>query len=403
MARRGRTPPTSNTVAGDASDRAKAKEAAETHGPAKPAPTKSASDALDPAAARRVYATGDGHAADAAKAADAAQAADAAPYPNAEFRAILFILAGMFAISVNDATIKFLSGDYPLHQMVFIRSAIGLIFSFAFLRLEGGLHLLRTSHPALHALRASLIVIANMLFFSGLAILPLADNTALFFIAPLVITLLGVPVLGERFGPRRLAAILVGFLGVLVMVGPGASASAEADTPPVWALALPLLAAICYAGMQVLTRKLGVTSRASAMAIYIQSMFLLVSACFFVAVGDGRLAADVENPALVFLLRAWTWPTADDWPLFLLMGLMGGGIGYLLSSAYRLGRASTIASYEYVALPLAVFWGWSIWGEVPSPRTMLGIALIVGAGLYVFLRERQRSEPLASARPQRRL
>ena len=138
------------------------------------------------------------------------------------------------------------------------------------------------------------------------------------------------------------------------------------------------------------------------MAIYIQATFLAVSAVFFLVAGDGRFAAGVENDSLRFLLRAWTWPASRDWPLFLLIGVGGGAIGYCLSQAYRLGDAATISSYEYVSLPLAIFWGWAIWGDVPGVRTFLGILLIAGAGLYVFLREGRRARPVASSRPQRR-
>jgi S-adenosylmethionine uptake transporter len=139
------------------------------------------------------------------------------------------------------------------------------------------------------------------------------------------------------------------------------------------------------------------------MAIYIQGTFLIVSALFFVVAGDGRFEGVVESPAVAFLFRPWVWPAAEDWPLFVLIGVMGGGIGYCLSNAYRLGNAATIASYEYVLLPLSIMWGWAIWGEVPGPRTLAGIVLIVGAGLYVFLRERRRAAALAAGRPQRRV
>ena len=136
-------------------------------------------------------------------------------------RAILFVLLGMVCISVNDMGIKFLSGDYPLHQMVFVRSAIGLGVSLVFLRLEGGLSLLRTDRPGLHAVRAGLIVTANMLFFAALSVMPLGAATALFFVAPLFITLLAIPVLGEPVGRHRMAAIAVGLAGVGVMMAPG--------------------------------------------------------------------------------------------------------------------------------------------------------------------------------------
>ncbi|MHA7886462.1 DMT family transporter [Roseicyclus sp.] len=313
-------------------------------------------------------------------------------------RAILFILLGMLCISVNDMGIKLLSGDYPLHQMVFVRSGIGLAICLALLRAEGGVALLRTDRPLLHGLRAGLIVTANMLFFAALSVMPLGVATALFFVAPLFITLLAIPVLGEPVGRHRIGAIVVGFVGVGVMMAPGVDWGAIGRA----SLLLPVLAAACYAGMQVLTRKLGARSAASAMAIYIQSAFLLVSLGFFVVAGDGRFADGVEHPAAVFLLRAWVWPAAGDWWLFGLLGVMSGAIGYCLSMAYKHGTASVVASYEYVALPLAIFWGWAIFGEVPRPVVWLGIALIAGAGLYVFARERAQDRALASARPIRR-
>lgn len=313
-------------------------------------------------------------------------------------RAILFILLGMLCISVNDMGIKLLSGDYPLHQMVFVRSGIGLAICLVLLRAEGGVALLRTDRPLLHGLRAGLIVTANMLFFAALSVMPLGVATALFFVAPLFITLLAIPVLGEPVGRYRMGAIVVGFVGVGVMMAPGVDWGEIGRA----SLLLPVLAAACYAGMQVLTRKLGARSAASAMAIYIQSAFLMVSLGFFVVAGDGRFADGVEHPAAVFLLRAWVWPAAGDWWLFGLLGVMSGAIGYCLSMAYKHGTASVVASYEYVALPLAIFWGWAIFGEVPRPVVWLGIALIAGAGLYVFARERAQDRALASARPIRR-
>ncbi len=313
-------------------------------------------------------------------------------------RAIAFILAGMLCISVNDVAIKFLSGGYPLHQMVFVRSVIGALASLVFLQLEGGLRLLRTDRPGLHALRAGLIVIANMLFFLALSVMPLGAATALFFVAPLFITLLAIPVLGEPVGRQRLVAVLAGLAGVGIMVAPGV----DWGDIPRWSLALPVLAAACYAGMQVLTRKLGVGSAASAMAIYIQCAFIVVSLGFYVAAGDGRHAEGLDSAPLVFLLRAWVWPETGDLWIFGLLGLMSAGVGYCLSQAYRLGTASVVASYEYVALPLAIFWGWLVFGEIPRPAVWAGTLLIAGAGLWVFARERARDRALASARPIRR-
>ena len=313
---------------------------------------------------------------------------------------ILFILLAMFSISVNDMLIKQLSGSYPLHEMVFVRSAIGILFSVLILQFEGGYRMLRTDKPGLHLLRGLFVVVANMSFFAALAVMPLADATALFFVAPLFITMLSIPFLGEKVGFRRLMAVIVGFFGVLVMLRPS-SFGAQSPGDQLIQL-LPVVGAFAYACMQILTRRLGITSTASAMAIYIQGTFILVSIGFWLVAGDGRFAEGLENKSAFFLLRAWTWPTEGDWPWFVLLGLSSAVIGYSLSQAYRSSDAATIAPFEYVALPMSIMWGWVIFGDLPDVWVGLGIALIGGSGLYVFIRERQRARPVASRRPVRR-
>lgn len=305
---------------------------------------------------------------------------------------ILFVLLAILAMSVNDMLIKFLSGGYPLHQMVFTRSAIGILFSLVLVQIEGGWGILRTATPGLHLLRAVMIVIANSSFFAGLAVLTLAEATALFFVAPLMITLLSVPVLGERVGPLRLGAVAVGFIGVVIMTRPWLAPGAR--EVPVHVYLLPVLGAFTYAVNQVLTRKLGVASKASAMAVYVQATFIVVSLAVFAVAGDGRLSEGVDNASLVFLLRAWVWPEGRDLWLFAGLGLNSAIVGYALAQAYRMADAAVVAPFEYVGLPLAIFWGWAIWGELPGPVVMSGVALILGAGLFVFLRERQRGRPL---------
>ncbi len=314
-------------------------------------------------------------------------------------RAIGLIVLGMVFITVNDSLIKALGGDYPLHQMVFIRSAIGICFSLVILQFEGGFGALRTATPGLHLLRGLLVVISNMLYFAALAVMPLADAVATFFVAPLIITVFSVVLLGERVGLHRVGAIVVGFLGVLVMTRPGTGGDAVARGT----ILLPILAATAYAGMQVMTRKLGVYSKASALAVYIQAVFLCVSVGFFLVAGDGRYAEGVESDSLVFLLRAWVWPAPEDWPLFIALGVVSGAVGYLLSASYKMGNAATVSSFEYTALPMAILSGWLVFGEVPDLWVLAGTTLIAGAGIHVFMRERRRRSPVAPRRPLRRV
>lgn len=254
------------------------------------------------------------------------------------------ITIGILAISVNDMLIKFLSGGYPLHQMVFTRSSIGICFSLILVQMEGGWGILKTKRPFLHLLRGLLIVVANMSFFAALASLPLADTTAIFFVAPLIITLLSIPMLGESVGPLRIGAVCVGFLGVIIVIQPWQGA--EARDVPFFIYLLPLIGALAYALNQLLTRMLGVSSKASALAVYVQATFIVVSLCFWVIAGDGRFAEGAQNESVVFLLRAWVWPEGNDIWLFLGLGLMSAIVGYTLAAAYRMADAATIAPFE---------------------------------------------------------
>jgi S-adenosylmethionine uptake transporter len=302
----------------------------------------------------------------------------------------MLVCIGVFAISVNDLLIKALSGGYPLHQIVFTRTAIGIFLSLLILFREGGLSLLRTSRPGLHVLRGLLLVGANMTFFASLAALPLGLTTALFYVGPLFITLFSFVFLREKVGPLRLGAICVGFLGVVVMQEPWSSGS---DYGPPWLFALPVISAALYASMAVMTRALGVKSTAAALTIYNQLMFLLVGALFYLAVGQGQADPGPESPSLHFLLRAWTWPTSEDWPLFILTGICNGIVAYCITSAYRMAPSASIAPFEYIGLPLAIFWGWLFFAEWPTLSVWAGCAMILGAGLFVFLRERQKNRP----------
>ncbi|MCC0048926.1 MAG: DMT family transporter [Rhodobiaceae bacterium] len=312
---------------------------------------------------------------------------------------IALIVVAMLAISINDMLIKQLAGGYPLHEIIFARATIGLILCLILVAFDGGLSILRTDKPFLHALRGMLIVIANMTYFLAIAAIPLADATALFFVAPLFITLLSIPILGEKVGGRRLVAVVIGFAGVLVMLQPGSSMMSDAN---IMVALLPVVAALAYALTQILTRKLGISTKSSALAVYIQLAFVAVSSAFWIACGDGRFAEGTANPSIEFLFRAWRWPAPQDLWLLGLLGVVSAVISYTLSAAYKSANAATIAPFEYVELPMAIFWGWLFWGEFPGPMTGAGIALIAGSGIYVFLREKQRKRPLAVKRPTRR-
>ncbi len=291
-------------------------------------------------------------------------------------------VAAVSLLSINDVAIKFLSGGYALHQVVLIRSVIGLIVILAVIApFTDGWAIARTSRLPMHLLRGFCVVIANMTFFLGLAAMPLADAVAIFFISPLVITVFSVIFLGETVGPRRWAAIGVGFLGVLVMMRPGTAAFQLASL-------LPLAAAFFYAAIHIITRRIKATESAGTMAFYIQFCFIVACLLMGLAVGDGRFS-DQSDPSLVFLLREWSWPQPADFLVFAMIGIGIGIGGYLISQAYRVGEASFVAPFEYLALPMSVIWGIIVFAEYPSALDFVGMALILGAGLFAIWRDAQ--------------
>lgn len=306
---------------------------------------------------------------------------------------ILCVIGAVFTFTAVDMLIKGLSGGYPLHQVVMARAAFALVIILViFVPLEGGFGNLRTKRLKLHIFRGLSVVVANSAFFFGLASMPLADATAVFFFAPLAITALSVPFLGEKVGPRRWAAVLIGLAGVIIVIRPGG------ETFQVAALG-PLLAALAYASLQIATRKLGVTEKASTMAFYIQFTFLVMSGLIGLGVGHGRFAEGVDNASVEFLLRAWVWPAADDWGIFVGIGVLSAFGAYMISQGYRLCEATAAAPFEYVALPLAVFWGIVVFDEWPDEVALAGIALIMSSGLYAFWRENVRGSVVAAKHP----
>lgn len=292
----------------------------------------------------------------------------------------LCAFAAAMCFSLNDVGIKFLSDRYALHQIILIRSTLGLLVFLAIIMpLSGGWQTLRTRRIGWHLLRGLCVVLANSFLFLGLAAMPIADAIAIFFVSPLLIALMSIFFLGEVVGPRRWAAIAVGFVGVMVIVKPGTSAFQIASL-------FPIAAAFLYGVMHIVARRIGSTESAATMTFYILLTFITVSACIGLAVGDGRFA-DGAHPAIFFLLRPWAPVEMADMPILAMLGVSGVMGGFLISQAYRLSEAAFAAPFEYVSMPMAIFWGITVFGTFPDRTAWIGIALILGSGLYLVWRE----------------
>lgn len=306
------------------------------------------------------------------------------PVPT-HLRGIFFALGGALILSVNDVAIKSLSGTYALHQVILTRALIGMAVVLTVIALSGtGFRQLLTRRPGGHLLRVSIVMVSNVTYFLGLAALPLADAVATAFIAPIFVTLLSSLVLGEKVGPRRWSAVAAGMLGVVIMLRPGAGVIHAAAL-------LVLTSAFCYASSHMLTRHMRRTESAMTLNFFTTLGFIIVSSSMGLWVGDGHLSGSAD-PSIAFLFRPWVWPPAHDWPAFLATGLAVSIGGLMMSQAYRTTEAALVAPFEYAGMPMAIFWGVTIFGTWPDHIAWAGIALICGAGLYTLWRETVRKK-----------
>ncbi len=292
----------------------------------------------------------------------------------------LCALAAAFCFSFNDMAVKFVSGDYALHQVVLIRTAVGLVtFLLVIMPFCGGWHVMRTRRPGLLFLRGICLVTANSMLFLSLSVLPIADAVAIYFVLPLIIAVQSVFFLGETVGPRRWTAIVVGFLGVLLIVKPGSSTFQVASL-------LPAGAALFYASAHILTRRVGATESAATLAFYALVSLGLFSAISGAFLGGGQYA-DHSDGVLKFLLRAWVPVNPVDWSMLIGLGVTGVFGGFFIGQAYRLSEAAFAAPFEYVSMVLAIVWGVTIFGTRPDALGWIGIIVILGSGLYLVWRE----------------
>ena len=277
-------------------------------------------------------------------------------------------LVGLFGMAVMDACAKFLGAGYAISQVILARNGIGALAILAFVLLSGaGLACLKPRRPGLLVLRTVVNLGAAFLFFTGLRYLPLADAFAIAFAAPLFITALSVPVLGEQVGLRRWAAVLVGFLGVMVVVQPGtASFRIEA--------LLPLGAALSYALAMLIGRRM-TRDMPTAAIMFWPSL--------------GAVAV-----TLVMMPLQWQTPSLPDAGLFVFMGIIGTGGMALITQGYRHAPAAVIAPFDYSVLIWGVILGWVIWQEIPSSNVWAGATILVASGLYILHRETRKPKPL---------
>lgn len=276
---------------------------------------------------------------------------------------IAFIVAGVLLFSLHNALGKWLSADFSPWQIMFFRGLFGFLPFAAWILITRQGAVLRSGQPLMQALRALFGFSANLFFIFSYREMPLADAVAIGYAAPIFIVFLSVPLLSERVGVQRASAAFVGFLGILLIVQPGAGVLSAGA---LYALA----GTLCYSLLIVATRRIGFSDSALCTVVWSSGLYALACAAA--------------------LPQVWVTPDGVDSALLVVIGLLGGTGMLLFAQAYRHAQAAVLAPFDYTAMLWAVLFGFILWGEVPTPAAVAGMIVIAGTGMFLMRHERLR-------------
>jgi drug/metabolite transporter (DMT)-like permease len=279
-------------------------------------------------------------------------------------RGILLMCLGVCMFPFLNTAAKLLTADYPINEIVWARFTGHLVCALLVFMPQRGWRIFAASRPFVQVARSFLLLASTSFFVSAIGQIPLATASAIGFTSPFIVTALSVPLLREPVGPRRWAAVLIGFLGAVIVIRPHAS-------PDSWPALLVLASACCYGLYQVMTRKGGAHDNAATAIVY-----------------AALVGTVVMSIVLPFNFRL---PTRGlDWLLFASLGAFGGFGHYFVVRGFQHASAAVIAPFGYVELVGTTILGYLVFGNFPDGWTWVGIAIIVASGVYVGYRERLR-------------
>ena len=284
------------------------------------------------------------------------------PDRNSPVAAILLLLGALTLLPIMDGCAKLLSQSLSVYEITWARYFFHWIILLPILLARYSWSAFRPARMTMQLGRSTILLIGTTLFFFGLSYMPVADTLALFFISPLVATLLSALLLKERVGPRRLGAVLVGFIGALIILNPGFGVFR-------WPALFPIASGLCYGFYAIATRKLAGSAPP------------LVTAGFTALVGAVVMSASAP--------LYWVTPTLAQFGIMIVIGFIAALGHYLVILAYERAEASLLAAFAYYEIVMAVIVGFVMFGDFPDTRTWVGIAVLAASGIYISMRERR--------------
>ncbi len=289
---------------------------------------------------------------------------------------IASLCLGALIFALQDSVIKSISGDHAVTLAIMVRAIVSFPIIVAMVAAAGGIRQLDTPHWPVLVLRGAVLLTSYTTYFMAFPALPLAEAIALYFMVPLLVTVMSGPLLGEHVSAKAWGAVALGLVGVFVILKPGIGLFEPAAL-------LSLVSAAAYAYAMILARKHGANVPATVMTFYQNAVYLLGALGIAVVV----MLLGIEppgHPSLDFLVRDWKVPNVHDLGLMGLCGVIAAFGSTLLSQAYRLGQANIVTPFEYIGMIWAVLFGFLFFGEVPQVTTIVGMGLIAGAGVLAL-------------------
>jgi len=308
-------------------------------------------------------------------------------------KGIILILIAMMVFSVQDGIMKHIYNFVSLYEIYLIRTVVSFILILIFLILTKKPIVFKSQYPILTLCRVILFFFGFSSFYISLTVLPLGTATALFFVTPFLITIFAHFFLKEEIGPRRWAAIAVGFIGVYITLNPDFSNFNYLSL-------LPILCAFCYSLSMIIIKMTSDKDSVYTQTFTFYIGAIIFSIIFYFVMGDGKFNT-IEHPAAQFILREWFVDIENSILFMVATGATATVAFLLLFTAYSIASPAVVSPFEYSILLWSPLVGWIYFNEVPTLSTVIGILIIVSSGIYIFLREKAQDQSIVTDKPLR--
>ena len=313
--------------------------------------------------------------------------------PNNNPKGILLILLGMAFFSIQDSLIKYIFEESALYELYFGRTLTALILLIIFLKVTSQKLVFKTHYPLLTCCRVICFFFGFSFFYISLTYMSLAMANTLFFSSPFFISILAIIFLGEKVGIRRWLAILVGFIGVYIVLNPNFENFNYMKLAPV-------ACALCYAISMTITKITSDKDNVYSQMFHLYIGAIGISILFYIFTGKGQFNT-FSDPTFQFILREWFTNPTYAWPYIVAMGFVAAVSFYCVFSAYSVASPSVVSLFEYSLIIWAIIIGYILFNDVPTIRTFVGVALIIGAGVYIYFREKIKDQMIVTDTPNR--